>query len=145
MNISQGLKRKNKLANDIKSLQIKINKYNSTLVGNEFEYDVDSLKKELDKKVIEIIDLKTAIHIASAPMRRTIFELSELKSLLIFYKEVPCLKGKQTLGRYSNEAQDHICQIEKKEMDKIVSETIDKIELLQDHLDVFNATTEVNI
>jgi hypothetical protein len=143
MNIKQALKKKNVLVNEIKQEFAKIQNYNSVEVGNKRAYSAtDALKKYLDK-TDELITLKTAIHLANAPVYGKIFRLSELKSIIKFLNSINCTEGKETRSYSSVEARIMEAEIGIVERDNKVKAFEIEIDKIQDELDYHNATTEL--
>lgn len=145
MKITQALKQKNRLIKEIKNIQSKIQEHNTVTEGETFEYDTEELSFSLASKVNELVKLKTAIHTSSDSMRTQIFKLSEAKSLVKFYNELPCQSGKKSANRYSSEVFNYVSKITKKKRDNLVDLIIKEIDGLQEQLDTFNATTDINL
>jgi len=143
MNIKQALKRKNVLINEIKKEYAKIVAYNSVDVGNKRPY---SAKVALDNYLMltdELIELKTAIHIANMPVYGKIFRLSELKSMIKYLSVLNCNEGKES-PRYGGTV-DRVLEVEISivNRDVLVNTLEAEIDSIQDQLDLHNATTEL--
>jgi hypothetical protein len=143
MNIKQALKKKNVLVNEIKQEFVKANTYNSVEVGNKRAYSASVALQNYFDKTNELIALKTAIHIANAPVYDKIFRLSELKSVVKYLNALNCQEGKEQ-NRYGS-VEPRILEVE---IDIVKRDTMVKtfeveIDKLQEELDYHNATTEL--
>ena len=146
MNLKQALKKKNLLLAEIKQELNKVATYNSIEVGNRRPY---SAKEAFDKYMNltnELINLKTAIHIANAPVYNKIFRLSELKNMANAIKSIDCTDGKEP-NRFHMSGESRImnAEISIVTRDTMVKDIEKEINDIQDELDYFNATTEVNL
>jgi len=143
MNIKQALKKKNVLVNEIKQEFVKANTYNSVEVGNKRAYSSRTALQSYLDKTNELIALKTAIHIANAPVYDKIFRLSELKSVVKYLNALNCQEGKEQ-NRYGT-VEPRILEVEMDivERDTMVKAFEAEIDKLQDELDFHNATTEL--
>lgn len=141
MNIKQALKRKNVLVNEIKQEFSKVQTYNSVEVGSKRPYSARTALTSYLNKINELVQLKTAIHLANAPVYDKIFQLSELKSALKYLNAINCAEGKES-NRYGQTEvrmlEVEIGILERDEMVKAMEVEIDKI---QDELDYFNNIT----
>lgn len=142
MTIAQALKEKNKKAAKITKLWQKLYSYNSVAVDSEKPYDLDQVWEELQRETHELIDLKTRIHAASAPVRVDIFSLSELKSHMARIQSVSTAKGKQN-NRYEATPVEMTAHFDIKWKDAQVELLEQTIEATQEKLDKFNHTTEI--
>jgi hypothetical protein len=99
---------------------------------------------EISKATDELIALKSKIHRANAPMFEKIFEMSELKSAIKGLQKLDCTEGKSNRDRYRMESElvltSEISLVVRNNKIKNLEE---RIEYLQDEMDVFNATTEI--
>jgi predicted nucleic acid-binding Zn-ribbon protein len=99
---------------------------------------------EISKATDELIDLKSKIHRANAPMFEKIFEMSELKSTIKALQKLDCTEGKSNRDRYRMESEliltSEVSLVVRNGKIKNLEE---RIEYLQDEMDVFNATTEI--
>jgi hypothetical protein len=144
MNIKQALKLKNKLIKSISENTKLLQQYNTVEVGNPRPYSSTVLMVEISKATDELITLKSAIHRANAPMFEKIFEMSELKSAIKGLQKMDCTEGKSNRDRYRMESEliltSEISLVVRNNKIKNLEE---RIEYLQDEMDVFNATTEI--
>jgi hypothetical protein len=144
MNIKQALKLKNKLIKSISENTKLLQQYNTIEVGNPRPYSSTVLMVEISKATDELIALKSKIHRANAPMFEKIFEMSELKSTIKAMQKLDCTEGKSNRERYRMESElvltSEISLVERNDFIKNLEE---RIEYLQDEMDVFNSNTEI--
>jgi hypothetical protein len=147
MNIKQALKRKNKLVKEISTEFEKVQKYNSVVDGTERVYDPRHAMDNYIRKTNSLIELKTAIHKANAPVYDKIFRLSELKSVISQIKRLDCQSGTvHSRGGYGtpSETIEMTAIVSIIERDQTVEKLEAEIEMIQDDLDRWNATTEID-
>jgi hypothetical protein len=144
MNIKQALKLKNKLIKSISDNTKLLQQYNTVEVGNPRPYSPVKLMGEISKSTYELIDLKSKIHRANAPMFEKIFEMSELKSNIKALQKLDCTEGKSNRDRYRMESELVLTsEVSLVERNDIIKKMEDRIEELQDEMDVFNSNTEI--
>ena len=144
MTIKQALKKKNKLIQKLTDVSKKITTYNSYDNDSVRPYDVRQLVEEETNLLNELVVLKTKIHTANLPVYSKIFRLSELKSQVSKLKSLDCTEGK-SIDRWGRITEDNTTLktviINVVERDNMVEAMENEIESIQDHLDMFNATT----
>ena len=143
MKVKQALKHKKKLATKMNQEFVRVNMYNSVEEGATRVYDVKEAMENWIKMGQELVELKTKIHLANAPVYGKIFRMSELKSQLSNLKQLDCVDGKH-FDRYGRgEAIVKTAEINILGRDQIVSVIEEEIEKLQEELDEHNATTSI--
>ena len=142
MNIKQALKLKNKLVTQIKEQYDIAKAHNSIEQGNPRRYSALEAIGDADKLATELVELKTKIHLANAPVYDLIFQMSEYKNQIKQLKAIPVDEGKVT-ERYGSISTIKEVELNIAERDKLVKELENKIEAIQDKLDTHNATTEL--
>ena len=144
MTIKQALKLKNKLIKTIGEDTKLMQQYNSVDVGNQRPYSTQVLYKQIENDTKELASLKSRIHIANVPVLEEIFWMSEMKSIISSLKKMDCTEGKSNRDRFRMESElvltSEISLVSRNQQIKMLE---DKIEEIQDRLDVFNATTEI--
>jgi hypothetical protein len=143
MNIKQALKQKNKLIKEITEKTKLMQEYNSIELGNERPYSVNSLYYEVIDASLELSKLKAKIHRANGPVLEDIFLMAEMKSTIQALKKVDCTSGKSNRDRYSSTEIILIVEMSIVEKNNKIKELEEKIEEIQDRLDIFNANTEI--
>lgn len=145
MNIKQALKRKNKLIGLIAEEFSKASKYNVIEEGNTRPYSATEAVTSWLNLSEELIELKTKIHLANAPMYGKIFLISELKSQIKHLKALDCTSGKVPSSRWVDDKMvTKHAELNVLERDKMVKNMEARIEQLQDELDEWNHKTIIN-
>jgi len=143
MKVKQALKYKKKLATKMNQEFVRVNMYNSVEEGATRVYDVKEAMQNWLKMGEELVELKTKIHLANAPVYGKIFRMSELKSQLSNLRQLDCVDGKH-FDRYGRgEAVVKTAEISVLDKDQMVSKIEEEIERLQEELDEHNATTSI--
>jgi hypothetical protein len=121
-----------------------LQQYNTVEVGNPRPYSPVKLIGDISKSTYELVELKSKIHRANVPMFKKIFEMSELKSNIKSLQKLDCTEGKSNRDRYRMESElvltSEISLVQRNEM---IKEMENRIEELQDEMDVFNSNTEI--
>lgn len=145
MNIRQALKEKNKLVKEIQDLYVRISQYNSVEVGAHRPYSPKQLMEIVNQKSNELIELKTKIHLANAPVYDKIFRLSELKSTITRIKNLDCTEGVSNdyFSRNRENPPVKTAEISIVERDEMVKHMEEQIETIQDILDTHNQNTQL--
>jgi len=144
MNVSQALKKKAKLINDIKEKWVIIATSNSIIVGNPRKYDLHAVWEELNSLMGELVELKTKIHLANGSVYHKIFRLSELKTTLQFMKSLNVNEGFSDTSRYGGDKCEFEVVIDVVEKGEIIKHINLEIDKLQDELDLHNAVTQID-
>jgi hypothetical protein len=142
MNIKQALKLKNKLVTQIKEQYEIAKAHNSIEQGNPRRYSASEAICEAEKLATELVELKTKIHLANAPVYDLIFQMSEYKNQIKQLKSIPVEEGKVT-ERYGSISTIKEVELNIAQRDNFVKQLENKIEAIQDKLDTHNATTEL--
>jgi hypothetical protein len=141
MNIVQALKKKNRLAGQVKTLQIKLLRDNSFKADSP--KDLGATYIEYLTATQELIALKAGIVRASAGIAEKLAVLAESKSMIEFYTSLAStlkeedqryVGGVVTSVKYSN-------YFDQAKIDELVKQTQKVIEDTQDEIDSYNATT----
>jgi hypothetical protein len=141
MTIKKALKEKNRLIKEIKDAFEIIKTQNSIEVGNTRRYSIAGKVLEVEKLTKELVDLKVRIHTANLPVYGKIFELSELKSNVSQLKSMNVEEGKVVTGGYASIIREKVVEVNANEKDNLIKNLENRITLLQDELDVYNAIT----
>ena len=143
MKVKQALKYKKKLASKMNQEFSKVQMYNSVEEGSTRVYDVVESMRNWLAMSEELVELKTKLHLANAPVYGKIFRMSELKSQLSNLRQLDCVDGKH-FDRYGRgEAVIKTAEISVLERDEMVLKIEEEIERLQEELDEHNATTSI--
>jgi hypothetical protein len=143
MTIKKALREKNKLVKRINEVKKIIVQCNQTNEENNFKYDTRALLEELHRLKEELVTLKTSLSFSVASKRHLIYWLSEYKDLLDMLEKVPTDEGVAPVSTYSEQTMRVKSNLKQIDLDDLKRETEEKIESIQDELDVFNATKEL--
>lgn len=144
MNIKQALKRKNKLVKEINDTFRIVMAYNSVSEGNERPYSAKESLELWNKLNNELIELKTAIHRANAPVYDKIFKLGELKNQIKHLNSIDCTTGVPPRNRYDSvDLPARVAEISIIERDNLVKNLEKEIDEIQDFLDEWNFKTTI--
>ena len=143
MKLAKALKLKNKKLKEYKSTLMKVIHHNSYDVDNKPIYDSTNLYNEAVELLKDYLELKTAIHTCSEPIRFKIFQLGELKSLLNTLNGLDTKSGVHKEGYREVTLRTYEASITEEEKNDKVKTIENSIELIQDEIDTFNATTEL--
>jgi len=142
MNVKQALKAKNTLVSELKAKYQILQRFNSIEEGNPRRYSMTQTMNEINQLTKELVELKAQIHRANQPVYDKIFALAEAKGLIKELKKVPTDEGKQT-ERYGSVQSIKEVELTIVDIERLVAAIQKDIELLQDELDVHNATTQI--
>ena len=142
MTIAQALKEKNKKIAGIQKIWEKIHRYNSVQEGAERPYSTKDLYLQAERELANLVELKTRIHSASAPVRSLVFELSELKALVQRVRSVSTANGTWR-EKYENITTIMNAELDILWQDDKVEKIENRIDSIQEKLDTFNHTTEI--
>jgi len=145
MTIKQSLKKKNLLVKEIQDLHTRLATYNSVEVGNVRPYSAKECMVQINQKSDELVELKTKIHTANAPIYKYIFRLSELKSTITRIKNLDCNEGivQDYYSRNRETPTVKETEISIVERDNMIKDMETAIESIQDVLDNHNQITEI--
>jgi hypothetical protein len=106
-------------------------------------YSAKAAAEGMEKLTHELVELKTKIHLANAPVYSKIFEISELKNLIKKYRAISSDEG-MVAHRWSDAPPTMmVVEMDVVTLDTKVSELEAKIETLQNELDVWNNTHHI--
>lgn len=144
MKLAKALKVKNKKVNEYNNLVNKMVSHNSYDTDSKRFYDSKELLEEVFAKREDLVKFKTAIHLTTEPIRNKIFDLAELKNLLMNLNRLSTTEGKvKSRGYGESDISLYACSINEIEKVKLMESIQNEIEELQDEIDIFNATTDL--
>jgi hypothetical protein len=144
MNVAQALKRKARLLKELNDKWTIIKSHNSIISGNRRKYNIKTELDSVENLFMELVELKTKIHLANGPVYDKIFLLSELKTQLRNLEGISTAEGTVDNGRYGIPS-TAFYEVEIDEIYKngLINQLTTKIDKLQDELDYHNATTGI--
>jgi hypothetical protein len=143
MILAKALKQKNRLAQRISKLQEEIQVENSSRVDDPKKINVEDSLAELESTTEKLIKIKIAIFVASTPVRENILRLGELKSKIVFLKGISTIEGK--IRHYERGDVEYSVAKDKIWVKNQITICEQSIDCLQDELDTFNHTTNIEI
>ena len=144
MKLYKALKLKNKITGEISKIKQKIQSHNSYPDGSKHYFQINDLLAELKKKIMDLGNLKMQIYRANLPIQNLIFELSEQKSMITFLSGLDVKEGEQAIGYSSEKTRNYTATITEKERDEMIVAHQKEIDEIQESLDTFNHTTEID-
>lgn len=147
MNIAKALKVKNRLVGDIKKYQEIAYRENSRRSDNPSKINVEEVFTALNKTRMTLVQLKTAIVKASAPIAYELTALAEVKQILYWISTIPTREGDEKVSYgMSNEPEVYkwVAHVNREKLDMIVIALQQDANDLQDKIDDFNATTQID-
>lgn len=145
VSIAKALKIKNRLASRLVRVQNDIAQNNSHISTSNPIADVRKLMELREQLVTAIIDLKTAVDRKNnGSIDRDIRQLGEHKSTLSWLASISTRDG-VVHNDYSERDHEYVAVIKKPEIDAMTAHLECEIDRIQDQIDRFNATTEVEL
>ena len=136
MKLSKALKQKNKLVKEVSKALAYVSSHNSQSELSPRAYSVKEKLAEAQTKTQELVDLKTRIHLANAPVWHLIFRLSEVKSL------ISNLQGLSTREKAASlEYAAVTAEVTEVEKDELIKALEAELESIKDKLDHHNHST----
>jgi hypothetical protein len=147
MKLSKALKVKNRLVGEINTVKSIINRENSQLEDKFNHTKVSESFVQLDDKLAQLISLKAAIQVATAPIAVKLIRMAELKGQLGFFECLDTKEGKFSKSRFTRDAPEEYDVFEafvtQDDVDARLQVIKEEINDLQDEVDDFNATTSI--
>lgn len=155
MNIAQALKSKNRILGEMNKLFSFIERHNITSkkVGTDRPLRDGSVTPESVLEAFQnylslgekLVEAKSAIQLASAPIAPKLVGLAEAKSLLSRVNTISVKEAVKVEGGFGKESYEieYSSAITEKAQIAIAEELQNSINELQDEIDAFNATTQV--
>ena len=145
MNLTKALKHKKKLIKQADEMYMRFQRYNSQVKENvDKGYDPAQAYESWLRLTNELVDLKTKIHNANAPIANKIFRLGELKNLVSRLRNVDTKSGLIKENRYSDSAPiEYVAFMNLFTKDEIVVSWEQEIETIQEEIEAFNAITKI--
>jgi hypothetical protein len=151
--LAKALKIKNRIASRITTARKQVCGHNAFIVNKDIPVDEIKLQvnvketiKEMNKLTDALVSVKSEITKSNNKVAHLIYEMSEIKGLINFYKELDCseqLTYHSMFGKQNDDVKR--VQISISERDAIVMSLTKSVEKIQDELDEYNATSYINI
>jgi len=141
MNISQGLKHKNKLVKELVKLNDKLRQSNSWTEPNKPVYNSEEVLDQIVAKTKELIDHKVKLSMATIKILPKIIEMNEIKSFIS--SSLKYINTNEGITRNYDKDVEHKCLINLEQKDILIQDYEDRIEVLQEEIDSYNAITKI--
>lgn len=150
ISLSKALKIKNRLVGELQKLQTTAIQMNSMPLENRGKSSVSlsEVWENIQKVSNKIVELKSKIAVATAPIAPLLVDLAETKSTISFLNGLPIKEGDEDtqIGYGVNSSLKTVqwnAFIDQKQRDELVRKNTDRIDSIQDQIDEFNATTRI--
>lgn len=145
VSLAYALKAKNRLVKRIAELEKRIRAHNMVNANSQRPFDLDALLEELQAEVEKLVQVKSAISAANAPIQENIYRLAELRGLAAYYQSIET----ENPYAYAMYASGNVVEMDihfgPERLAKLTEETEARIDEVQDEIDRFNAKTEIEI
>lgn len=145
MKLYAALKLKKKLIGEIAKLKSQIQSKNSYIVGDTgaHKYDVGALETILNRKITELVELKVSINKANLAIQPDIYNLAEIKGLLLFWQSVNTIEGVHQGSLYNDKTITYAVHIDELGTEQRQKELQEKVDAIQEKIDSYNYTTDI--
>jgi len=151
ISLAKALKIKNRLVGELASLQAVARQHNSLPIESRGEKSVrlDKVWEDIQNTSNRIVELKSKIAVATAQIAPFLVDLAETKSTISFLETLPIKEGKEDtqIGYGVNSSLKTVVWnsfIDEASKNKLVKENKNRLDLLQDKIDEFNAVTKID-
>ena len=144
MNLTKALKHKKKLVKQIDEMFIRFQKYNSQpadQVGTG--YNPEEAYNKWISLTNELVELKTKIQNANAPIAGKIFRLGEVKNLISRIRGLDTKSGTVRDRYRAEELITYVAYMDLFTKDNLIKGWEEEIEQLQEEIEAFNAITKI--
>lgn len=144
--LAKALKLKNRLVAELTKIRQQEVQFNVVHPQKQPLVDVLALRNEEDVILNKLIELKTALALATAPISGLLISLAEHKSKILHFTSIPYdsnFSVRDTNGGHYYESGNP--QLSKQTLDELVKATQNKIDELQDAIDEYNSSTKIEI
>lgn len=145
MNLSRALKMKNRLVSRLNDLNRLIAENNVIIKGNKRVFDIDSLGKSREEVLDNLVKIKVLIDEANGPIREKIYMMSEFKAQVVFLRSLPTQEGRVKTRLMSDDSNmEYEAHLSASQIDERIRNTNNRIDELQDEIDLHNASTNID-
>lgn len=151
ISLAKALKIKNRLVGELATLQQTARQHNALPIESREEKSVrlDKVWEDLQKVSNRLVELKSKIAVATAGITPLLVDLAETKGTIAFLESLPIKEGKEDtqIGYGVNSSLKTIIWnsfIDEAQKSKLIKENKERIDLLQDQIDEFNAVTKID-
>lgn len=142
--LAKALKVKNKMVANLRKLSERIMENNSFNEINPPTYDSRHALEEYDKALNKLIALKVAVNTENVKIADTLLRIGEIKTKITFLRSTSTRQGVINGGHRGEQVTyTYIATIPEVELDQLIEKLEAEVDILQDKIDHFNATTEI--
>lgn len=147
MTLAQLLKYRNRLVQKIKAIDEAVSKNNSIIKGNVRDQSPKALLESRSKLVDHLIAVKVILNTANKDIQGAIFRIQELKGLTSKLGELDTKHGQNEGSIYSRRESilTYDAELTQPVVDAMKASIEAEIDTLQERIDRFNHTTEVQV
>ena len=146
VSLARALKEKNRVAGRLAKAREIVREENSKDKSLPRRVDVEAAYAEARELKRRLVDIKTAISLANAPIVAKILELDEVKSEITFLDNLNVKEGRfEELSYNSKTIHEFEAVVGQARVLAEIAELQKRADALQDALDDFNASTKVEI
>ena len=138
--LAQALKEKNRLTGEISKLWLLVQHENACWENRRRSIDVNATVQLINEYTQKLIELKTKIGKANSGNLKNMYALEEYKSQISKYGNIDVAEDVRYLGENEDRTLNKSCVIKASEVLKLQKSLQIKCNILQDELDVYNAT-----
>ena len=145
MKLTNALKTKSRLAGELVRLQNIFRRENSRRNDNPSKENAGEIWNQIVAMSEKLGELKAKIAAANVPIYPKIERMAELKSRIAYLHALPVREGEELVVQYGSEPLKYnwTAFLNQQAIDAHVHTLQDQINLLQDEIDAFNATTDL--
>jgi hypothetical protein len=151
ISLAKALKIKNRLVGELSNLQSVARQHNAlpTESREEKSVNLEEIWNDIQTTSNRIVELKSKIAVATAPITPLLVDLAETKSTITFIESLPIKEGKEDtqIGYGINSSLKTVVwhsYIDEAKKNRLLKENKNRIDLLQDQIDEFNAVTKID-
>ena len=145
VSLAKALKIKNKQARKVADLRKRIEQYNSVAEGTPRPFDIEATYAELVAATKLLVEVKSAINQANAPIQPHIYEMAELRGLAHFFRNLTIQDG-PAMNFYGGSVPTvYSAVMNAARTEEIVTDLENQADDLQDKVDAHNATVKIEI
>lgn len=148
MTLAKLLKFRSRLVERIAKIEATIKSQNSIFAENTHEVDISLLMDRRTVLTNQLVKIKSVLLSKNIELgiQDKIFQLVELKSKIVFLKQIPTSHGKVEAGGWGIEhACDKKAWIKQSQIDEDIDQCEKEIDELQEKIDIANHKTEVEL
>lgn len=144
LTLAKCLKVKNRLTGRLNEVQSDVQCYNSVLEEQAGKVDIKALLERRGQILESLVDLKTRLMKANAPIQADLIRQGELKGTVQFLQGIQTRDGVERHG-YQNTEVKYVAVLKKQDVDQQRRDLEKEIDTIQDRVDAFNHQTKIEV